>query len=329
MSRSEVQVLQGPIFNKQNLEGLATKMGRAEVIGLYDRCNNNCIFCFKAHHRKDGVDMPLEKIKQQIDASQSKIFDLFGGEPTIHNNFFDILDYLEEKDKEFFISTNMRMFSDDEFLDRVLSYKNFKRIRSTLLGGNAETHDYYTQVPGSFDEAVLGFKKFRSKSNLPLNINHVILPRNYTQFDDMYKLLSGIGGVEFKYALITNATGLDVTPFYVKIRDITKYLYPVIQKMYINKDSFQFEKSPLCMIPQFADRFRLLNNKNSPRYTHTESCRACMFYGHQVCQGITKESYSILGEEAVAPIQPKNIDEEHMYESQIARIKRKAKYFYR
>lgn len=272
-----------------------------EVINLNTRCNNRCIFCFYKNEIDLNQDTPFENIEKQIKNSKYEAFDLFGGEPTLHSRFFDILEILEENNKVFSIASNMRIFSSDKFLSELYKYRNLISVRGTLLGRDAKAHDYYTQSIGSFSQTVEGIKKFKQKFKQKLMINTVVLPKNYLHLDDMYIILKNLGVDHFKYSLpeidpespMENPENL-----FINIKEVNKILYPVVEKIIQNKDVVYFEKAPFCLMP-FMKNFEEF--KGSKFNTFAEKCNKCIFKNK--CIGVNKAYYEIFGENGVVKIE--------------------------
>ncbi|MEA3347162.1 MAG: radical SAM protein, partial [Candidatus Auribacterota bacterium] len=93
-------------------------------IEITPRCNMNCPVCYIDASIK-GADIPLEDIKKMI--SEIKVHDpethlvLIGGEPTIHRDFFKILEAVKEAGlmKRCYLATNGITLADEKFCRKV------------------------------------------------------------------------------------------------------------------------------------------------------------------------------------------------------------------
>jgi uncharacterized radical SAM superfamily Fe-S cluster-containing enzyme len=99
------------------------------LIELTDACNLRCPICYagsgpeRQHHR------PLELIESMLDAvianeGEADVVQLSGGEPTIHPDFFEILDAAKRRPiRHLMVNTNgVRIARDAEFAKRLASY---------------------------------------------------------------------------------------------------------------------------------------------------------------------------------------------------------------
>lgn len=80
-------------------------------IELTNICNFECVFCPKAQMKRPYGYMNVELAKRIIDELKSnnicdKITFHIMGEPTLHPNFFEILDYAQEKKINVGLTTN-------------------------------------------------------------------------------------------------------------------------------------------------------------------------------------------------------------------------------
>ncbi|MEG4632071.1 radical SAM protein [Microcoleus sp. AR_TQ3_B6] len=108
------------------------------LIELTDRCNLSCPICYAdsgVEEVSNISDRPrkhrtLEHIEMMLDAvvaneGEPQIVQLSGGEPTIHPEFFEVMDLVKSKPiKHLMINTNgIRIAKDRIFCDRLSQYK--------------------------------------------------------------------------------------------------------------------------------------------------------------------------------------------------------------
>ena len=108
------------------------------LIELTDRCNLSCPICYAdsgIEEVSNISDRPrkhrtLEHIEMMLDAvvaneGEPQIVQLSGGEPTIHPEFFEVMDLVKSKPiKHLMINTNgIRIAKDRNFCDRLSQYK--------------------------------------------------------------------------------------------------------------------------------------------------------------------------------------------------------------
>ena len=113
--------------------GLCTEHEQHTCIALFEittSCNLTCPVCF-AHSAPGGEHVPLDQCRYAIDElvrmeGEPEVLQLSGGEPTIHPNFFEILDYAVAQPIEWvMVNTNgLRLAKDRNFLERLGEYRD-------------------------------------------------------------------------------------------------------------------------------------------------------------------------------------------------------------
>jgi len=99
------------------------------LIEVTDRCNLTCPVCYASSSPTHGRHRTLEEIERMLDAivaseGEPDVVQLSGGEPTIHPEFFRILDIAKTKPiKHLMVNTNgVRIANDPEFAERLAGY---------------------------------------------------------------------------------------------------------------------------------------------------------------------------------------------------------------
>ena len=113
--------------------GLCTEHEQHTCIALFEitsSCNLTCPMCFAAS-APGGNHVPLEQCKSAIDRlveveGKPEVLQLSGGEPTIHPDFLEILEYACNQPIDIvMINTNgVRFAKDDAFLESVATLKD-------------------------------------------------------------------------------------------------------------------------------------------------------------------------------------------------------------
>jgi len=82
-------------------------------IELTNKCNLNCIHCFREKGNLDYLNPTLlKRILLEAKAYNLKHVALTGGECTLHPQFFNILDIITEMDYTYHFVTNGQNFND-------------------------------------------------------------------------------------------------------------------------------------------------------------------------------------------------------------------------
>lgn len=99
------------------------------VVELTDRCNLTCPTCYAGSSPTYGRHRTFEEVKNMLDAvvkneKEPDVIQLSGGEPTLHPEFFKILDYAKTLPvKHLMLNTNgLKIAKDFEFAKRLKTY---------------------------------------------------------------------------------------------------------------------------------------------------------------------------------------------------------------
>jgi uncharacterized radical SAM superfamily Fe-S cluster-containing enzyme len=124
------------------------------VIEITDRCNLTCPTCYAGSSPTYGRHRTLDEVKKMLDAivaneREPDVIQISGGEPTIHPQFFEILDYAKSLPiKHIMVNTNgIEIAKDFEFAKRLATYApafeiylqfdSFKKeVLQTMRGAN-------------------------------------------------------------------------------------------------------------------------------------------------------------------------------------------------
>lgn len=99
------------------------------VIEITDRCNLSCPTCYAMSSPHYGRHRTVEEVERMLDIiveneGRPDVVQLSGGEPTIHPDFFEILDIAKRKPiKHLMVNTNgIRIANDPGFAEQLSSY---------------------------------------------------------------------------------------------------------------------------------------------------------------------------------------------------------------
>jgi len=99
------------------------------IIEINDECNLNCPFCFAQSSTKRNERRTLSQVEAMLDAlvaaeGEPDLVQISGGEPTIHPEFFEILDAAKRRPiRHLMVNTNgVRIARDPAFADRLAGY---------------------------------------------------------------------------------------------------------------------------------------------------------------------------------------------------------------
>lgn len=99
------------------------------VVEITDRCNLTCPTCYAGSSPTYGRHRTLDEVRKMLDTvvaneKEPDVVQISGGEPTLHPQFFEILDYAKSLAiKHIMINTNgIEIARDFEFTKRLASY---------------------------------------------------------------------------------------------------------------------------------------------------------------------------------------------------------------
>jgi len=166
-------------------------------IELTPLCNNRCPGCFNVFV-DDKIRRPMHYLPPHLTAGQWR--ELFlkikphahrlkftGGEPTLHPEFEGIVQAAQALDMPFTLFTNGRWRDPDRLLCLLKDVPQALGMLISLHGADAETHDNYTGVEGSFEQTVTNIHK-ATDAGFTVATSTVIARQNYRQIPEIVRL---------------------------------------------------------------------------------------------------------------------------------------------
>ncbi len=163
-----------------------------EFLIISRQCNNNCITCPNESILKNSTILPFldnagmrlsEYLFFKIGKKHIKSLVFTGGEPTILENFFDVLNavFMTRHDINLIIQTNGRMFCSGAFLAKFEKYKTKKIcFEVSLFSDKKDIHNQITQCKDSFEQTTQGIINLLEKGH-SVEINILLNPLNYRE----------------------------------------------------------------------------------------------------------------------------------------------------
>ena len=145
---------------------------------LTEACNLRCQFCYNSCAPSFCKD-PYIILDRLAEAKVLEII-LTGGEPSLHPEFLQILDYAKTKIPRVMVQSNGTAFAEPTYAKTFFEKKPF--CVNFSLHGPKEIHDYLTRIDGSFEATTTAIKNavdagIRVASNLVLTRKNC-LPQN-------------------------------------------------------------------------------------------------------------------------------------------------------
>ncbi|MBP3431591.1 MAG: radical SAM protein [Clostridia bacterium] len=198
---------------------------------LNRECNMRCKWCYGCSSGYDTKkSMTFEDAKKCIDIvsdMEIKKINLIGGEPTMHPNFFDIIDYAAEKKISCNVVTNGLKLVDETFFNELLKRPNaFPSI--SIKSDSKES--YISDTGVNCWDRIVGLIKKLLKSNKTFGCTYVISNENVNKLYKTMKTFQELGlknvGLSFCYSCPGNVMIYDVKQY---VKDIETQLKMVDQ----------------------------------------------------------------------------------------------------
>jgi len=197
-------------------------------------CNTRCRFCY--YYLTGLRDFwSKETIKREMDIAKKSgmnAIDFSGGEPTIHPNFLELVEYAKSRGfKTICTLTNGLRMSDEKFVKKVVD-AGINDVLFSLHGSCAEEHNYITQVSTSFDkilEAINNIKDY----NINFRINCTITKINYKNLIRHAELYNKLEPMQVNFILFNDFELADelTNQFAVKYSEVEPYIKKAIDLM--------------------------------------------------------------------------------------------------
>ena len=157
-------------------------------------CNNNCLSCSQANKARLG-DLGTEEVKSLLESGRGdgcSLLVLTGGEPTTRPDIIEICEFARGLGfKQIVLQTNGRMLCYMGFC-RKLVEAGVNRYMFGICGPGAELHDFVSQCPGAFDQAIQGIKNLKELKQ-GITVNYIVNKLNYKGLPDAVELLVSLG----------------------------------------------------------------------------------------------------------------------------------------
>ncbi len=158
-------------------------------------CNLECIHCRRLDVSTQLMndDLTTKESFELVDAiaeAGNPILVLSGGEPLFRPDIFDIARHAVDIGLTVALATNGTLV-DEEMAKKIVA-SGVSRVSISLDGADAETHDKFRKLKGSFDQAVRGFNHLKDQG-MGMQINCTIAKHNQDQLRDLYDLAVNMG----------------------------------------------------------------------------------------------------------------------------------------
>lgn len=265
------------------------------ILRLTNKCNNGCWFC--PEDSSNTYFKPLSQIQKEINASVNKNVVIVGGEPTMHKDFFIIMNLAEKKFLDVYLITNARAIAIPSFFEKVKNMKINFIIK--IQGHNSIIHDSITCVDNSFIQSETAIHSLL-KSKRKVSFLHSINELNFIFFDKIIEMANKTGVeeiiVENIYPIGTSKNNFKkLAVRYTELKEVIK------NKISKSHKPIYFLNFPKCIF-DFTENLININLHNNDHNEHTiyKACQTCLKKG--VCSHVTQEYIDIYGQDEIKPM---------------------------
>lgn len=160
-------------------------------------CNERCQFCPCSEGLSTLPSLTYDEIclsiRRAIDERGIENILLSGGEPTIHPDFFRILEYIKTCNVRVSLLTNALRLANDAFAEQMFSIINGNELDVTVAFHShiPKKHDFLTQHKGSFEKSMKGVENML-KYGVKLSIKNNIVNYNYKDLPEYVKWATSV-----------------------------------------------------------------------------------------------------------------------------------------
>jgi radical SAM protein with 4Fe4S-binding SPASM domain len=153
------------------------------------KCNLKCKHCYSESVDQAAPDeLTTEEAFRLMDDLARwgiRLLVIDGGEPLCREDMLDVVKYASSKGIRTTIGSNGTLI--DEAMARKMLDAGVKAVAISVDGADAQTHDSFRGVSGTFDDTIRGIEACRT-AGLPFQFNTVIRKETLLQLEDILKL---------------------------------------------------------------------------------------------------------------------------------------------
>ncbi|WDV44905.1 radical SAM protein [Clostridiaceae bacterium M8S5] len=163
------------------------------ILSLTNRCNLTCKHCYKSCNINNKDFLPYDELIDILEKVNGKVpgLQLTGGEPMLHERFFDILKYCNEN-FGVNITTTATLITEEN----APKFKGTKSVQISLYSHIKEKHEQLTNTKGSYDKTVNGIKQL-VKNDINVSVAMLANHKNLDEIQLMLEFLLSMGVKRF------------------------------------------------------------------------------------------------------------------------------------
>lgn len=293
------------------------QQNRKAILKVGYRCNNNCLFCHSAPHR--GRDASTQQLIKKIELARrlgAETLVLSGGEPTIRDDFFRLLNVIERNQMSAGLVSNGRMLAYPDFRERLTRY-SLQFVQVSLCGPDAATNDAVTRSR-SFSQTLSAIHGFAGR--VPeLTVNVVVTLPVIARLSEILAILPSPDRFRLKFSFV-EPEGNALDEFSGVVPRISQAAFAVRRVLEKARQlpgwRVAWDGFPLCLMPDFEqneaalreDGFFVMSEAFEKEWhpiddrhrTHATICLECSL--RRKCRGVFREYLERRGSQELRPI---------------------------
>ena len=170
------------------------------VLHITSACNLRCKHCYASAGKKRPDEMTMDEIRSVIDQIHDmgiNYVTVSGGEPLMHEHFYEILEYISKRNMNTMITTNGTLL-DDGAVKRIKAL-GVDSVQISLDSPVAETHDRFRGLQGAFQRSVEGVRLCK-ENGLKVSIMSTLSEINKNSVQEL---------LDFAYSLRPNGIAIE------------------------------------------------------------------------------------------------------------------------
>ena len=185
------------------------------TLELTPACNNHCPGCSNVYaaHRPPAVKTAQDWGDLLADILPGAVqVRLSGGEPTLHPEFFTILDEVLSYDLNVTVFTNGRWSNPNQVAQALRQRRDTVGLLISLHGATSNSHEAFTQVLGSFQETIANIQ-LATENHIAVMLSTIITHHSWNEIEAVVALAQNLGvqGVAFNRYLGAPLPGIEPT----------------------------------------------------------------------------------------------------------------------
>jgi len=163
------------------------------------------------------------RVMDEIASFSKPVIILTGGEPLLRSDIFNLARHGTQRGFRVVMATNGTLFTED--IVKEMKDSGIQRVSISLDGPDAETHDAFRKVKGSFEGSLRGIELLK-KGQMEFQINTTVTQVNLHVIPDMLRLAVHLGAVAHHlFLLVPTGRGKELQDQEISALDYEKTLH--------------------------------------------------------------------------------------------------------